>query len=135
MMLFSLSPGSSPSWTAIVTEPDRSFTRHVPQVPTRQELSISTPTWSATSSTVLSAGSGAALCDRANVTAGSVTVAPVGGAGGAMTAGSGRPRAGPNASVLTRSAGTPSSANSFLTASMSGTGPHRWTYRDGRSGT
>src|SRR5262245_50438907 len=138
MMLFSLSPVSSPSWTAIVTDPDKSLTRHVPQVPTRQELSISTPTASATSRTVRSRGSGAALCDRANVTVGRATALPAttaGGDEGRAGVGSGRPRAAPNASVLTRFAGTPSSANSFLTASIIGTGPHRWTYRLATSGT
>ena len=34
----------SASSTAMVTEPLRSMTLHVPQVPTRQELSIRTPT-------------------------------------------------------------------------------------------
>src|SRR5262249_5840305 len=127
MTLFSLSPGSRPSSTAMLTRPDSSFTRHVPQVPTRHELSISTPALSATSRTVLSGGSGADLPDRQKVTTGKAAAPALAGSVACGRAGSGLPSAGPNASVLTLSAGTPSSPSIFLTASISGTGPHRWT--------
>ncbi len=60
-----------------------------------------------------------------SVLADAAVVELLGGAGG--LAGSGLPSAGPNASVLTRSRGTPNSARFFLTASIIGTGPQMWT--------
>ena len=55
-MLFSLSPGSRPSCTSIVTVPDSSFVRQTPQVPTRHEYSMLTPMSSDASSTVFVGG-------------------------------------------------------------------------------
>src|SRR5262245_3268004 len=54
-----LSVAGRPSSTSMVTAPCISLTLHVPQIPTRHDHGISTPTVSAASSTVLPAGRGA----------------------------------------------------------------------------
>src|SRR6266496_878398 len=120
----------------MVTWPDNSFTRQVPQVPTRQELSISTPISSATSRITLSGGNGADLSDTEKVTVGREISLPSKGAVGTVgRIGSGLPKAGPNASVFIRPLGTPSPNNIFFATSIIGTGPQMCTSRDATSGT
>ena len=58
-----LSCSVSESCTAMLTLPDISLTRHDPQVPQRQALSMKTPAWSAASRMVASIVTGALASD------------------------------------------------------------------------
>src|SRR6266540_3113509 len=139
MMPWTLSSAVSASSTSIVTLPSRSLVLHTPQIPARQEKSIGTPADSAISRTLLSGGRAATLFDfenRIEAVAGPIAGAPVVTVVAAalpplmeetsVTPGGGTaPNAGPKASVLTCSAGTPRSASSFLIACIMPGGPHR----------
>src|SRR5262245_58057158 len=82
MKPFALSSGVRPFCTAIVTDPDSSFTLHTPQTPARQTVGMATPRPSAASRTVRSGGSGADLPALVKVTSG----VGAGGGGGAAAA-------------------------------------------------